>query len=154
MNREAELICLVYVSENVRHLGEADIVQQLQKWGSKNESLNVTGLLIRDADSFLQILEGERAVVDDLFRTISHDTRHAKITKLAEVPIKERSFRNWSMKYASVAHGASDVLPELMDYLGNTLHLERIASGGIKKLLDEFLAGKWHLKAVELRHVD
>jgi hypothetical protein len=154
MDKESELACLVYVSQDIQHLGEAEIAQLLPRWSEKNDRLHVTGLLIRDEDSFLQVLEGEKKVIDDLFQTISRDSRHAKITKLVETPIKERSFSDWSMKYATVAHGNSGVLPELMDYLGNKLPLERVASGGIKKLLDDFLEGKWHLRAVEVITID
>lgn len=154
MDKEMELTCLVYVSQDTQHLSEAEIAQLLQKWGKKNDSLQVTGLLIRDRDSFLQILEGNKAVIDDLFQTISRDSRHAKLTKLVEAPIKNRSFSNWSMKYATVAHGESGILPELMDYLGNKLSLQSLASKGIRKILDDFLEGKWHLRSVEVISID
>jgi len=151
---DSELACLVYVSQDTQHLSEAEIQQLLQHWSEKNDKLHVTGLLIRDGASFLQILEGEKPVIDDLFQTISRDSRHAKITKLVETPVRERSFSNWSMKYATVAHGQEGVLPELMDYLGNRLPLERVAFGGIKKLLEDFLEGKWHLRAVDVIAID
>ena len=65
---------------------------------SKNPQIGVTGNLIYHSDLFLQLLEGPPGAVDNLYKTILSDTRHADIVKLRDSPCDMRLFASWAMK--------------------------------------------------------
>lgn len=48
---------------------------------------------------FIQILEGDKADVEELFLNIEKDERHTNVTLLLENEKQERTFKNWSLAY-------------------------------------------------------
>ncbi|WP_428622995.1 BLUF domain-containing protein [Sedimenticola sp.] len=98
----SELMHIIYASKATIDFPKDDIVALLEKARNKNESLNVTGMLLFDDGSFLQVLEGEEETVDRLFSEISSDSRHNKIVKIISEAIPERQFNDWTMGYASI----------------------------------------------------
>lgn len=74
----------------------------------KNKRLDVTGALVITDESFAQALEGDEAVVRDLYATISQDPRHDHLSVVEERAIDGRAFGRWAM--AKVAtDGGSDI---------------------------------------------
>ena len=63
-----------------------------------NVKNNITGSLICRADIYLQMLEGPKKKVLELFKKIERDDRHLEVDVLSEGPTKERLFPNWAMK--------------------------------------------------------
>ena len=63
-----------------------------------NEKHNITGSLICRADIYLQMLEGPKKKVFEVFEKIKKDDRHLEVEVLSEGAIKERLFPNWAMK--------------------------------------------------------
>lgn len=57
----------------------------------------ITGYLIFDGETFLQILEGERAAVETTYARIAGDARHREATLLHAGTAEQRSFGNWAM---------------------------------------------------------
>jgi hypothetical protein len=73
-----------------------------------NKRLDVTGALVITDDSFAQALEGEEAVVRELYDTICQDPRHADVTLLEAGAVASRVFARWAM--AKVAEdGGPDI---------------------------------------------
>ncbi|UOQ96945.1 BLUF domain-containing protein [Hymenobacter sp. 5317J-9] len=93
---------LVYTSTAGVALTEAELQQQLNSWRRKNADLAVTGVLLHSEGHILQVLEGEAAVLHDLFATIAADFRHRSVTKLADGPVQARAFSDWSMGFRNV----------------------------------------------------
>ena len=87
-----------------------------------NEKHNITGSLICRADIYLQMLEGQKKKVSEVFEKIKQDDRHLEVEVLSEGTIKERLFPNWAMKddpvdswmwsQEEVANGAVQNAPE------------------------------------------
>jgi hypothetical protein len=87
-----------------------------------NEKHNITGSLICRADIYLQMLEGPKKKVSEVFEKIKRDDRHLEVEVLSEGTIKERLFPNWAMKddpvdswmwsQEEVANGAVQNAPE------------------------------------------
>jgi len=87
-----------------------------------NEKHNITGSLICRADIYLQMLEGPKKKVFEVFEKIKKDDRHLEVEVLSEGTIKERLFPNWAMKddpvdswmwsQEEVANGAVQNAPE------------------------------------------
>jgi len=77
-----------------------DILVQSHK---NNPRLGVTGLLCYYNDVFMQVLEGGRDEVCELFNAIVRDTRHNNVRILVFEEISERRFGNWSMGQVNIA---------------------------------------------------
>jgi hypothetical protein len=67
-----------------------------------NAELDVTGMLISNRSSFLQVLEGEQKHVNAIYNKILHDPRHTDIELISYEQIEQREFPDWSMKCVSV----------------------------------------------------
>ena len=74
-----------------------------------NKNLNVTGLLILYGGVYLQLLEGDRSVVEELFNKIESDKRHSKVVILHEneSDTEARLCPNWSMEFKDFGDGES-----------------------------------------------
>jgi hypothetical protein len=62
----------------------------------KNE---ITGILLCKDGSILQVLEGEREIVKNLYARIIQDTRVMNPLVLIQRRVADREFPNWSMGY-------------------------------------------------------
>ncbi|MFC6267989.1 BLUF domain-containing protein [Frigoriflavimonas asaccharolytica] len=78
-------------------LNELDEILVLSK--TKNTAKNITGCLIYHDGSFVQILEGDKKLVQDLYRKIEADPRHEDVILLWEAPVDKRYFTEWNMAY-------------------------------------------------------
>lgn len=90
---------LAYASSATDQFDERRIPDLLARSREKNGDLDVTGLLLYEEGTFLQALEGEADVIEDVFETIRKDSRHTDCTVLLREPISERAFPDWSMGY-------------------------------------------------------
>lgn len=98
---------LLYVSSTKRDFPADDLERILVKARSKNTALGVTGLLLYVDGGFLQVLEGEDAVLRQLYAAIAKDTRHwdARVLLDKEAP---RNFGDWSMGFKSLGADTSE----------------------------------------------
>ncbi|GAA4049591.1 hypothetical protein GCM10022409_40270 [Hymenobacter glaciei] len=94
---------LVYSSTAALGLTEAELQAELGRWRTTNASLNITGLLLFSTEGrIMQVLEGDAALVHQLYTVIADDVRHRDVVKLADGPIPGRAFADWSMQFRSV----------------------------------------------------
>lgn len=96
---------LVYSSKATTSLSQSSVDDILEKARKNNQQSAITGFLLFDGASFLQLLEGEERAVTDLFERISLDERHNKVEALIQDRARTRLFSNWSMAYAVVDEG-------------------------------------------------
>lgn len=76
------------------------IVEQSRR---NNPPKGITGLLCFLDDVFVQVLEGGRDAVCELFSTLMRDERHHSVRILSYEEISERRFGNWSMGQVNIA---------------------------------------------------
>lgn len=95
---------LLYISAATRTLSDAELADILAAARSNNARLRVTGVLIHDAGSFIQVLEGAEERVEGLYRKIAVDPRHRRIVVLARQAVVQSSFAEWSMGFVDRAH--------------------------------------------------
>ena len=88
---------LAYVSEATPLMKPEDLQAIAEVSGPRNASADITGILVMDAGRILQVLEGRRNAVVNLFEKISGDPRHQKIRKVAGAEQEARLLNNWSM---------------------------------------------------------
>ena len=96
---ETDLIYLVYVSAATKKFSKEELLALLSTFKRNNESKGITGLLLYCEEQFIQVLEGPRSTVEQLFEKIKADTRHKTVLKLFEKPIEKRCFPEWSMGF-------------------------------------------------------
>ncbi len=86
---------------------------------ARNAALGVTGALVLGRGHFAQILEGERAAVDELMFSIRRDRRHTAVNVAEIAEIGQRCFHDWSMAYAGpstyVVRQIAPLLPVLQE---------------------------------------
>jgi hypothetical protein len=90
---------LMYVSMASWKLGNDDLNSILDVSRANNQKLGVTGLLLHLDRGFLQVLEGTKDAVLEIFGRIERDRRHTGLRILFEHDVPERLFGDWSMGF-------------------------------------------------------
>jgi hypothetical protein len=90
---------LVYFSTATVRQSKDLIEQVLEVSRRRNDEEGVTGLLIAGGNRYLQVLEGDAAVVEAVMARIERDPRHCRIHILVDRAIKKRDFANWTMAF-------------------------------------------------------
>ena len=91
------LVHCLYASRAAQPLTAGFLDSVLEQSSKNNPQHGITGLLCLSKDIFIQIIEGGRDEVNELFMTISRDPRHRDIRLLAFEEIAQRRFGNWAM---------------------------------------------------------
>lgn len=68
-----------------------------------NPALGITGILCHGGDVFMQVLEGGREPVNELYNRIVRDPRHQNVTLLHYAEVAERRFSGWTMGQVNLA---------------------------------------------------
>lgn len=97
------LVRLLYASRAVAPLTSTVVDSILAQSRAHNPALGITGMLCYSEVLFLQVLEGGRDEVCDLYNTIVRDDRHVNVRILCFEEIAERRFGSWTMGYVNVA---------------------------------------------------
>lgn len=115
------LVRLIYASRAVDNSAKAidDILRRSREY---NPPSGITGLLCHGQGVFLQLIEGGRPAVSELFGHIQRDARHKDVELLHFEEIEERGFGSWSMGQVNLSKLNQSVLlkysvkPELDPY--------------------------------------
>jgi len=119
------MIDLIYASTATQMMSEAELIELLKKAREKNKSHNVTGMLLYNDGSFLQVLEGETDDVMALYETIRKDPRHRAVTTIAIRPTTVRTFPEWEMGFMNLHKIDPDDVPGFSDYLTTAFNSEQ-----------------------------
>ncbi|WP_297792552.1 BLUF domain-containing protein [uncultured Marinobacter sp.] len=140
---ENDLIHCIYCSAGTVRFSDTDMVSLLEKAREANAALGVTGMLLYEAGSFFQVLEGPAESVDALYEKIFRDKRHRRITKIIREPIEARNFSEWTMGYAGVTRQDLKEIEGLNDFFYAGKCFTELDPGRAKKLLETFKDGNW-----------
>jgi hypothetical protein len=91
------LVRCLYASRAAKPLTPGLLETILEQSRANNPKAGITGLLCYRDDVFVQVLEGGRDAVCELYHTIVRDDRHKDMRLLAYEEIHERRFSNWTM---------------------------------------------------------
>jgi hypothetical protein len=136
---------LLYTSLAVREMNTDDLTGLLAQSREKNARLKITGLLIYSKREFMQLLEGNKEDIFELYNTIVKDERHQQVKLLWDGEIEDRSFKDWSMAFLNIDGIEQDKLDGYSRFLQQglaSLHLTGNQSIGRRLLIDlrdEFL---------------
>jgi hypothetical protein len=144
------LVHCIYASTATRSFSEAQLATLIQGSRAKNQLLGVTGILVYMSGRFFQILEGEAAVVEQLYAVIEGDRRHKEVTRIICESIHAREFQNWSMGLIDLSGDKLRQLVMLADPTSGMLSVSQLPNGRSKKLLLAFCEGRWGLTLADL----
>ncbi|MCB1748270.1 MAG: BLUF domain-containing protein [Gammaproteobacteria bacterium] len=103
---------LIYCSRALREMSLQDIQNILRTARANNERLGICGMLSYQSSWFLQVLEGPRSEVNELFLDIADDPRHDAVTIIAYEYVDEALFSDWRMGYAADGGAVAQLLHE------------------------------------------
>ncbi len=90
---------LVYVSRATNEPSDEELGQLLTQARANNERVGVTGMLLYHDGTFIQVLEGDKERVEEIYNRIDHDPRHIDPNIVLRHEVEEPSFEDWSMGY-------------------------------------------------------
>lgn len=91
------LVRCLYASRPSASCDDRALERILQQARKNNPALGLTGLLCVSHNLFLQVLEGGRDEVCDIYNAIVRDDRHEQVRLLIFEEIAERRFGAWTM---------------------------------------------------------
>lgn len=91
------LVRLLYASRAVTGFSTDELNVILKRSRAYNPEHGVTGVLCYADGVFMQVLEGGRDVVNELYKQIVTDPRHSDVVIVKYQEIQERQFAGWSM---------------------------------------------------------
>jgi hypothetical protein len=91
------LVHLLYASRAASPVTAATIDSILHQSLSRNPGIGITGVLCHAGDVFMQVLEGGRTPVNELYNAIVRDPRHRQVMLLHYEELPERRFGSWTM---------------------------------------------------------
>ena len=132
---------LVYNSiADPRDIDEADLMGILAASRQHNQLRGITGFLLYHRGEFVQLLEGERDTVRQIyFDYIVRDPRHTNVKLCWDFEIEQRSFRDWSMAFyrpEPTMYGKDARLDGYIDSGVAALGLSGLSSTGRKLLFN------------------
>lgn len=117
------LVELLYCSvSETPLLTNVDLDHILASARRRNALEKITGMLLYYRGEFVQILEGEKKSVENMYeKFIGPDPRHTALNKVHQNTISHRSFSEWSMGFVGAAEIESPMPSSVMGILMNML---------------------------------
>ena len=111
------LYTLGYASTQTKPLGTAGLIGLLNEAREFNQKHEISGLLLHKDDSFLQVIEGRKRDVLELYERIQQDGRHQRVETLFEDYIEDREFSDWQMGFIELGGIDVSLLPGFSSFL-------------------------------------
>ena len=111
---------MIYCSQSTIDFSPEELVDLLEAARKRNERSELSGMLLYCNQSFLQMLEGEPAALQETYGRISADDRHNRLRLLMDAEIASRLFPDWTMGFTHVDE--DDLADELAGYVPETDH--------------------------------
>nr|WP_277881327.1 BLUF domain-containing protein [Hymenobacter cyanobacteriorum] len=115
---DVKLQQLVYQSKSTIPFSAEQLETLLRPWRMHNHAQRISGLLLYGDDDIIQVIEGPVENVHALYQTIAADARHYDVITLADGPIPERAFAEWSMGFSALDESRRE---QLAGYVGPNL---------------------------------
>lgn len=112
---------LVYASSAIKQFSPSELADLLARSHENNTALGITGMLLYKDGNFMQVLEGEEAVVRRLYAEIGRDPRHRGLITMIEGPLVNRQFSDWSMGFQDLNTAKVLTTPGYTQFLTATL---------------------------------
>ena len=117
-------------------LNESELENLFEFILETNPTLNITGVLLYYNGFFLQVLEGKKEVITELFLNIRKDKRHRKILTILDQKIENRIFDNYEATF-SILTNKTDI--EKLNLYLSKYDFENKYPKNIQTLIEPFL---------------
>jgi hypothetical protein len=134
-NSMKPLISLIYASRSAEHFHEHEIPDLLKQARLANAKHELTGMLLYIGGAFVQVLEGQPAMVEAVFGTIARDKRHTQVTLITKETIAERAYEGWTMSHKTLDPVEAGELIGETEYFTSAIWVTQLDSNRAKKLL-------------------
>jgi hypothetical protein len=150
------MIQTAYVSVAAESMSQEALLSLLQQCLENNEASGVTGMLLYGNETFLQVLEGDEAVVDDVIAKIRQDPRHTRIQFLYRRPLAARQYADWSMGFKLVSAQQLTGISGLKDFGERDFNAEYLVQHDavVETLMEHFRTPHWDPLIRELEAKD
>jgi Sensors of blue-light using FAD len=130
---------LLYVSNAARDIPASDLDDILTEARARNAGRGLSGILIHVDGGFLQILEGARETVMQVYGRIAQDKRHSHPHVLVDRETQVPAFAAWSMGYEHLT-GAKDEMAGMFGIVREAIagHLSPGAGRVVATMLETF----------------
>ncbi|GAK89698.1 hypothetical protein JCM19297_320 [Nonlabens ulvanivorans] len=126
---------ICYFSDETAPLNEVDMEALFKKSSTFNNAHNIYGIFLHIAGKYLQILEGNKEVIDSLYARILEDSRHKNIYEVFNKKTENLIFKEYNSKFSIVK--TTDDLADINDYLESNRYDSRCDK--LARLLAPFL---------------
>ncbi len=92
---------IVYSSKSGSPMQTDDLQELLEHSRRSNAANGITGALVYEEGIFMQILEGDKDLLNDLMEKIRQDVRHENVIVLQEREVPAAVFVGWKMAFVS-----------------------------------------------------
>lgn len=134
------MIQVSYISSATEPLSTQELLGLLQSCRENNAERGVTGMLLYGNATFLQVLEGEDQVIDDLIEQIRKDARHTNMQILSRTVIQRRQYSDWSMGFKRISDKDLRNIEGLRDFGEKDFNPEYLVqqSAVVEQLMNHF----------------
>ncbi|WP_430468554.1 BLUF domain-containing protein [Winogradskyella ouciana] len=119
---------IIYQSKSQSHFAPMDIELMLMKAKRKNKRLKITGCIVYADNKFIQLIQGPKDAIIDLYKEIKADKRHFKVITLLEQSTEQKIWSDWSMAMLDFSGNVKQVMNSrilLESYLENVTPKEK-----------------------------
>jgi hypothetical protein len=120
------LVRCLYASRAVDRVTAATVDAILEEARRNNPGAGITGMLCFTDELFIQVIEGGRDAVCELYNSLVRDARHTGIRLLRFEEITERGFGAWTMGKVDFSRTSQTLLLKYFD----TARLDPFAAPG------------------------
>lgn len=122
------MIRVTYLSQQASALSSDALLALVTQCHRNNPGKGLTGVLLYGNGTFLQVLEGEAAVIDALLEAIDRDPRHTNMKIVRRDEVSSRQYADWSMGFERITDRTLDDIPGLRNF-------------GLRNFTPEYLLG-------------
>lgn len=134
-----------YVSRTREPMSSGELLDLLLECREKNKKRGITGMLLYGNGTFLQAIEGEDDLIDELVAKIKDDPRHEEIQMLHRRPIDAREYAEWSMGFELVSEADLSDVEGLANFAPDDFTFEYLAGHDpiVDSLLEHYREPHW-----------
>jgi hypothetical protein len=150
------MIQLSYVSSAYKDMSPAELLELLQQCLKNNPPLGVTGMLLYGNGTFLQTIEGEDVVIDQLVERISKDPRHTRLQFFSRKQIERRQYSEWSMGFKRISDDELGQIEGLKSFGMQDFNFDNLIKNDavVGTLMEHYRAPHWDPLVRELEAQD
>jgi len=139
------MIQISYISQASAPMSAEQLLALLMQCRTNNLARDVTGMLLYGNGTFLQVLEGEEAVVDALVDRIATDPRHVGMRRLARRTVERRQYADWSMGFERITGDGLREVDGLRDFGEGDFNVGYLAEHQhvIDSLMEQYRITHW-----------